>query len=179
MLLMHLCAHKDCLYYWRSVVSGRSTYQTDEFHFSGAWYLILLLKNELKSAFSTNVYSYLRLNQSLHTPSNICTCFIPFPHQTVFSAAVPGAELFLSSCPRLFQLIAAENASVVLLTPDCMIQADKTGIPGKTMCFTILLYLVFIQIQRTAYHMIAYALHPHTEDFCFLGFGHTITSIVL
>ncbi len=87
--------------------------------------------------------------------------------------------MFSSSCPRLFQLDAAENASVILLTPDRMVQADKTGIPGETMCFTILLYLIFIQIQRTAYHMIAYALHPHTEDFCFLGFGHTITSIVL
>ena len=60
-----------------------------------------------------------------------------------------------------------------------MIQADKTGIPGKTMCFTILLYLVFIQIQRTADHMVSDTLHPHTEDFCFLSFGHTITSFQL
>lgn len=89
-----------------------------------------------------------------------------------------AAEPFPSSRPRLLQLDAAENAAVVLLTPDRMVQADKTGIPGETMCFAVLLHLVFIQIQRIAYDMISDALHPHTEDFCFLSFGHTITSIV-
>ena len=114
-----------------------------------------------------------------YTPSNICTDFISFPHQTVFGATVPGAEAFSSSRPWLFELLATENASVVLLTPDRMIQADKSSIPGETMCFTILLYMVFIQIQRIAYHMVSDALHPHTEDFCFLSYSHTITFIVL
>lgn len=59
-----------------------------------------------------------------------------------------------------------------------MVQADKTSIPGKTVRLTILLYLIFIQIQRIADHMVAYALHPHIEDFCFLSFGHTITIVL-
>ena len=62
-MLMHLCAHKDRLYYWRSVVSGRSTYQTDEFRLFGAWRLVLSLKKEQKSFPPVNPYLQIVLNQ--------------------------------------------------------------------------------------------------------------------
>ncbi len=49
-----------------------------------------------------------------------------------------------------------------------MIQDDKVWIACKAVCFTVKLYLVFLQIKCLANDMVSDALHPHTENLLLL-----------
>ena len=97
-------------------------------------------------------------------------------HPAVPCAAATGTETPAPSAPRLFQLSAAESAAVILPAPDIVVQADKSGIPGKPMCLTVELHLMLVQIQCLADDVIPDALHPHTENLLLLCLGQVLTS---
>ena len=74
----------------------------------------------------------------------------------------------MSAAWGLLKLSVAKSAAVILFTPDCMIQDDKVWIACKAVCFTVKLYLVFLQIKCLANDMVSDALHPHTENLLLL-----------
>ena len=91
----------------------------------------------------------------------------------VSCTAAPVTEVLSSAEPGLIQLSAAQDTAVIVTAPDIVIQTDKTAVPGKSSGFAVELYLILIQMQSPADHMVSDALHTHSEDLLLLRIRHS------
>ena len=94
----------------------------------------------------------------------------------IFRAAFPGTEPLRSAALFPVQLLAADDAPVVLLIPDGQVQLYEFARTGKAVGLAVQLHLIPIEPQLLCDPLIAPALQPKGADQLFLLLFHTPSS---
>jgi len=97
-------------------------------------------------------------------------------HPAVGRPAFTGTVFFLPPATELLQFLSAHPASVVVLTPDLVIQADESAITAESVGLAEQFYPVQPQIQALCDSPVSDSLHPHSADHFFLDFRHVLFS---